>query len=201
MKKYDETEGVWRTVGGRRIFIKNGQSLSEAMIESGKFKKISENSKLSLEEMKKISDVTDEYLNEVRPKRNQIKKDKGFIERDHEHENAVVKFLYDKFGGKFRQIQEIYAVEHIKFPDFKWRGKFWEIKKVTSLNAIDNGCRKALRQINKNGGIVLDIHNTSLADSDILNQVAYRLKRSGGECDVIVLRETKELIAVLRKKE
>lgn len=39
MKKYDETEGVWRTVGGRRIFIKNGQSLSEAMIESGKFPK------------------------------------------------------------------------------------------------------------------------------------------------------------------
>lgn len=39
MKKYDEAEGVWRTVGGRRIFIKNGQSLSEAMIESGKFAK------------------------------------------------------------------------------------------------------------------------------------------------------------------
>lgn len=37
MKKYDETEGVWRTVGGRRIFIKNGQSLSEAMKDSGKF--------------------------------------------------------------------------------------------------------------------------------------------------------------------
>lgn len=39
MKKYDEKDGVWRTVGGRRIFIKNGQSLSEAMIESGKFAK------------------------------------------------------------------------------------------------------------------------------------------------------------------
>lgn len=29
--------GIWRTVGGRRIFIKTGQSLSEAMKESGKF--------------------------------------------------------------------------------------------------------------------------------------------------------------------
>lgn len=44
MKKYDETDGVWRTVGGRRIFIKNGQSLSEAMIESGKFPKINKDS-------------------------------------------------------------------------------------------------------------------------------------------------------------
>jgi hypothetical protein len=36
-EKYNEQGGVWRTVGGRRVFIKTGQSLSEAMIESGKF--------------------------------------------------------------------------------------------------------------------------------------------------------------------
>ena len=33
----NELDGVWRTIGGRRIFIKNGKSLSEAMKESGKF--------------------------------------------------------------------------------------------------------------------------------------------------------------------
>lgn len=31
-------DGVWRTVAGRRIFIKNGQSLTDAMKNSGKFK-------------------------------------------------------------------------------------------------------------------------------------------------------------------
>lgn len=30
-------QGVWRTVGGRRVFIKDGQSLADAMKESGKF--------------------------------------------------------------------------------------------------------------------------------------------------------------------
>lgn len=35
----DEIGGVWRTVGGRRIFIKEGQDLSSAMKESGKFDK------------------------------------------------------------------------------------------------------------------------------------------------------------------
>ena len=30
-------DGVWRTVGGRRIFIKKGQNLSDAMKDSGKF--------------------------------------------------------------------------------------------------------------------------------------------------------------------
>ena len=32
-----EENGVWRTVGGRRIFIKKGQDLASAMKESGKF--------------------------------------------------------------------------------------------------------------------------------------------------------------------
>lgn len=33
----DEIKGVWRTVSGRRIFIREGQSLTDAMRESGKF--------------------------------------------------------------------------------------------------------------------------------------------------------------------
>ena len=32
-----EGGGVWRTIGGRRVFIKDGQSLADAMRESGKF--------------------------------------------------------------------------------------------------------------------------------------------------------------------
>lgn len=38
MAKDDEKDGVWRTVGGRRIFIRNGESLTDAMKNSGKFK-------------------------------------------------------------------------------------------------------------------------------------------------------------------
>ena len=41
-KKENEQEGVWRTIGGRRVFIKKGQSLSDAMRESGKFNRYSE---------------------------------------------------------------------------------------------------------------------------------------------------------------
>lgn len=35
----DDIGGVWRTVGGRRIFIKDGEDLETAMKNSGKFKK------------------------------------------------------------------------------------------------------------------------------------------------------------------
>lgn len=43
MKKFDESEGVWRTIAGRRVFIRKGQSLASAMKESGKFKVKSRN--------------------------------------------------------------------------------------------------------------------------------------------------------------
>lgn len=38
-KKYDEENGVWRTIGGRRVFIRNGESLPSAMKRSGKFER------------------------------------------------------------------------------------------------------------------------------------------------------------------
>lgn len=59
-KDYDDVGGVWRTIGGRRVFIKTGQSLEDAMKESGKFKlskeqkevgdKLNEKAKKSAEE-------------------------------------------------------------------------------------------------------------------------------------------------------
>ena len=35
----EEEDGVWKTISGRRVFIRNGESLSEAMEKSGKFNK------------------------------------------------------------------------------------------------------------------------------------------------------------------
>jgi len=38
MAKFNDEKGVWRTIGGKHIFIRNGQDLDDAMRESGKFK-------------------------------------------------------------------------------------------------------------------------------------------------------------------
>ena len=39
MEKYDDENGVWRTIRGRRVFIRDGESLGSAMARSGKFKR------------------------------------------------------------------------------------------------------------------------------------------------------------------
>lgn len=54
----DDVGGVWRTVGGRRIFIKDGQDLASAMKESGKF------SKNQVEDNKDYNNLNEE-LNET----------------------------------------------------------------------------------------------------------------------------------------
>jgi len=61
-KDYDKEDGVWRTIGGRRVFIRNGQSLSDAMKESGKFSRVQKNQELYKkvdEENKKIDELLD----------------------------------------------------------------------------------------------------------------------------------------------
>lgn len=54
-EKFKNEDGVWRTIGGRRVFIKKGQSLSDAMIESGKFKNDLRSSYVKAKEEKKGS--------------------------------------------------------------------------------------------------------------------------------------------------
>lgn len=64
-KKYDSSEGVWRTIGGRRVFIKTGQSLSDAMKESGKFKKKDKEQEFNREEFNKwVNENSDKNIRE-----------------------------------------------------------------------------------------------------------------------------------------
>lgn len=58
--------GVWRTVGGRRIFIKEGQDLETAMKESGKFggsEKSNSSNQLTKKDKEKIyNQLKDTYI-------------------------------------------------------------------------------------------------------------------------------------------
>lgn len=74
---YDDADGVWRTVGGRRIFIRTGQSLSDAMKSSGKFKS-QKKIKMSYEdkekEMEKLAKKMDELSEQDKDDTEEFKK-------------------------------------------------------------------------------------------------------------------------------
>lgn len=84
----DDIGGVWRTVGGRRIFIKAGKDLATAMKESGKFNNISSSNKLkSLEK--------------------QLAEAKGFLQKAKiNNEITALKNAYDSYEEYQKAIQE-----------------------------------------------------------------------------------------------
>lgn len=124
MAKDDFANGVWRTVGGRRIFIKDGEDLETAMKKSGKFDKNTkektqkiidyENKKDDLD--RKISNLDYEELKELFNKTNDA--DTRDILMSKMQEKDVVKF------GK-----EIYGID-MKNIDYK--GSFEEALKYTN---------------------------------------------------------------------
>ena len=65
--------GVWRTVGGRRIFIKDGQDLASAMKESGKFNKNQIESKIEGIDNKK-NEKNNEFKRELKKSSEELKK-------------------------------------------------------------------------------------------------------------------------------
>jgi hypothetical protein len=64
-KKYGENDGVWRTVAGRRVFIRNGQSLEDAMNSSGKFEDIKRKIKEKKKDKKTRLDNEDKYQKSI----------------------------------------------------------------------------------------------------------------------------------------
>lgn len=83
MKKKDYENGIWRTIGGRRVFIRKGQDLSSAMKESGKFKtKMNEKAVKGVRE----EDLKDQYIESL----NNVSKMEynGEITRD-EYDEAI----------------------------------------------------------------------------------------------------------------
>ena len=137
MSKYEKTKdglvkdtetgatGIFRTVGGRRIFIKDGQDLASAMKESGKFKNKTdeqikkveklENKKDELEN--KINNLNYEELNEIFNKTQDP--DTREILMNKMQEKDVVRF------GK-----EIYGIE---MKDIDYKGSFDDAVKYDTL--------------------------------------------------------------------
>lgn len=72
----DEIGGVWRTVGGRRIFIKDGEDLETAMKNSGKFGK----KKTAKELDDELREKEDKYLNSDKG-RSELTKEKEEIDK------------------------------------------------------------------------------------------------------------------------
>lgn len=121
----DEIGGVWRTVGGRRIFIKEGQDLASAMRESGKFPEKKEkndnqkqlqteidNIQLKINEIENNPDYIfgneklDNELNDLFEKRTKLQKklldEKANNDKSMIQDKELRDYIYDYTNGDYK---------------------------------------------------------------------------------------------------
>lgn len=116
-------DGVWRTVAGRRIFIKDGQSLSDAMKQSKKFE---------IEEDKKVRQKVIEKKNLAEQKLKAFKEDKKIFDKekqkmiqsgDYPTNRELIKANSELNTSDFdKQIENAMTFEK-DFKDYKFKSK------------------------------------------------------------------------------
>ena len=98
MKEADEKNGIWRTIGGRRIFIRKGENLTDAMKRSGKFKIHGPNDP-------KIKKANKPYEKEDAKRAKQYEKDQELRKIIQKNEKELRKRLEQmKKSGEFKEI-------------------------------------------------------------------------------------------------
>lgn len=112
-KNYDDVGGIWRTIGGRRVFIKTGQDLASAMRESGKFKNNFKKSKIGDKRDKKYDDYLDKYKDKSEGELRRI-----IYESNDEVEKMSAKKLLDNMKDEDKNIAKAMK-ESEKFKNLK----------------------------------------------------------------------------------
>lgn len=147
----NEENGVWRTVGGRRIFIKEGQDLATAMVESGKFKNLRSDYRKAKEEMSKKEDEVSLKLSEKQIEAGNrlnenaekgVREDiKSFLSGKEDYDGSredFIRDLSDNWGVDKDKVEDILHEENLKHPrNFKTDRPQREIHKLGQTNSSD----------------------------------------------------------------
>lgn len=143
MAKYDEKDGVWRTIGGRRVFIRDGQSLASAMKESGKFSRVERNKDLykKLDEEK----AKDNYKEETSSKKNYEKKEGNSLE-------TISKEEYDKLPKDYKGTLK----ELINTAEFRGENKE-ELEKFYKDKGFDIENDKTIVKMTEKGATLIPV--------------------------------------------
>lgn len=147
-----------------------------------------------------FSDVTQEYYDTAKPGVGKVILEEGYKKAHHQQEIETAEWLVKEFGGEFVILKEANK-RNIKTPDYIWRDRFWELKKISSITSGDRNLRKAISQIKSNpGGVILDITN-EVELTALEKQLQSRAKRSDiSGFDILIVKENK-VIKIIRYKK
>ena len=141
-KKYDDIGGVWRTIGGRRVFIKDGKDLASAMKESGKFKL----SKKQIDAGNKLNEKAE----------NGVKEDiKAFLNGKEDYEGTREEFIKDlseNWNVDKDRVEEILHDENAKHPRLFKNEFIKKIQEIQDRPSYKEKMDKAVQELNEKYG-------------------------------------------------
>ena len=147
------------------------------------------------------TDVTDKYLRKATPRKGKVTFDRDLNQEKAKTEITMARWLRDTFGGDVQVRQEIDTTEGIKYSDYLWNGRRWELKSPTRMKSPDRILETALEQIKKNpGGIILDYQSEDFNLDRVINGARARMEHSGFNADLMIMHKGK-LICVKRYKK
>ena len=158
--------------------------------------------KAGIEALPHYTDVTKEYSQAATPGVGTITQEAGYNQRRNKHEIEMADFLHDMFGGDITLLTET-NVKNEKTPDYRWRGRLWDLKMPSTEKAAASAVRHATLQIAKNpGGVILDYQGHEVSVEKVLEAALSRIKRSGfREVDLIIFTKDRTAVDIFRYKK
>ncbi len=148
-----------------------------------------------------LADVTAEYAQSATPGQGAVTYGEDYKKGKHKEEVDVANWLHDTYGGDIELLTEASAVG-VKMPDYKWRGKLWELKTATTAKSADGAVRQALKQIQENpGGVVLDYGDNDFDADALLDVLTRRIIRGKIPALDVIIKHKGKTWKVFRHKK
>jgi hypothetical protein len=187
-------DGVWRTISGRRVFIKTGQSLTEAMRESGKFTKKDSDDKIKSKGIDKMKKPTREEIQKDIDELND-KLEEGFtygegnkeFNIDSDYSEAI-----DEINEFYNDIKEVepddvtdsftdqFGIEYDNYEEYleSWENERWDAEEEfrTSYNKWQSSIGEDISKLNsKINKFVEEGNEVDLYENFITNGTAWKV--------------------------
>ncbi|MFV0550358.1 MAG: phage minor capsid protein [Anaerorhabdus sp.] len=144
--------------------------------------------------------IKNEFIKNSTPGLGKITFDNNFDFAKNNHEIEISEWLFSVFGGNIHHKVESKIVG-VKTPDIDWNNEPWEIKRPTTLNAVDDRLRKAIKQIDGTyGGVILDLHVEDEFEK-IKEKVESRLRFHNALNLTVILKKDSLVLDIVKMKK
>ena len=147
-----------------------------------------------------ITEITEIYAENAKPKDGFISREQGFKEKSHEDEIAIADVIFDNYGGDIVLLaEESFRNEN---PDYRWNGELWDLKTPSKINNLGKLVQKGLSQIfTSPGGLIIDVSRLKEPQEKIERTVEDRMQTSMRHAIDVIYIKNKAIVKVLRYKK